>query len=130
MSDSPRFDVSSKREPLALFRDRSDLRVRLGRAVAQDVRLVMIEGAYALEQVHGQSQRNAYEAVRHEEGRRAKLYFPAVDREDAIEAETETFLDKIGGLGLLMSAMVEKNALTENDIAELSAILEKAGGKL
>ena len=37
------------------------------------------------------------EAVRHEEGRRAKLYFPAVDREDAIEAETETFLDKIGG---------------------------------
>ena len=69
------------------------------------------------------------EAVRHEEGRRAKLYFPAVDREDAIEVETETFLDKIGGLGLLMSAMVEKNALTENDIAELSAILEKAGGK-
>ena len=66
------------------------------------------------------------EAVRHEEGRRAKLYFPAVGR----EAETETFLDKIGGLGLLMSAMVEKNALTENDIAELSAILEKAGGKL
>ena len=66
----------------------------------------------------------------HEEGRRAKLYFPAVGREDAIEAETETFLDKIGGLGLLMSAMVEKNALTENDIAELSAILEKAGGKL
>ena len=69
------------------------------------------------------------EAVRHEEGRRAKLYFPAVGREDAIEAETETFLDKIGGLGLLMSAMVEKNALTENDIAELSAILEKAGGE-
>ena len=68
-------------------------------------------------------------AVRHEEGRRAKLYFPAVDREDAIESETETFLDKIGGLGLLMSAMVEKNALTEDDIAELSAILEKAGGK-
>ena len=69
------------------------------------------------------------EAVRHEEGRRAKLYFPAVDREDAIESETESFLDKIGGLGLLMNAMVEKNALTENDIAELSAILEKAGGK-
>ena len=27
------------------------------------------------------------EAIRHEEGRRAKLYFPAVDREDAIEAD-------------------------------------------
>ena len=70
------------------------------------------------------------EAVRHEEGRRAKLYFPAGDREDAIEAETETFMHKIGGLGLLMSEKKKKNALTENDIAELSAILEKAGGKL
>ena len=68
-------------------------------------------------------------AVRHEEGQRAKRYFPAVDREDAIEAETETFLDKVGGLGLLMNTMVEKNTLTEDDIAELSAILEKAGGK-
>ena len=53
-----------------------------------------------------------------------------LEGKEAVEAETETFLDKIGGLGLLMSAMVEKNALTENDIAELSAILEKAGGKL
>ena len=69
-------------------------------------------------------------AVRHEEGRRAKQYFPAVGREDAIEAETETFLDKVGGLGLLMNAMVERSALTEDDIAELTAILEKAGGKL
>lgn len=68
-------------------------------------------------------------AVRHEEGRRAKQYFPTVGREDAIEAETETFLDKVGGLGLLMNAMVERNALTEDDIAELTAILEKAGGK-
>ena len=68
-------------------------------------------------------------AVRHEEGQRAKRYFPAVDREDAIKAETEMFLDKVGGLGLLMNAMVEKNALTEDDIAELAAILEKAGGK-
>lgn len=66
-------------------------------------------------------------AVRHEDGQRAKQYYPNVAREDAIEAETESFLDKVGGLGLLMSAMVERNALTEHDIAELSAILEKAG---
>ena len=68
-------------------------------------------------------------AVRHEEGQRAKQYFPTVGREDAIKAETETFLDKVGGLGLLMNAMVERNALTEDDIAALPAILEKAGGK-
>ena len=71
-------------------------------------------------------------AVRHEEGLRAKQYYPLIRREDAARAETESFLSRVygGSLGLMMSAMVEKNALTENDIAELSAILEKAGGKL
>lgn len=69
-------------------------------------------------------------AVRYEEGGRAKRYFPTVDREDAARAETESFLSKVygGSLGLMMSAMVESHALTEADIAELSAILEKVGG--
>ena len=69
-------------------------------------------------------------AVRHEEGGRAKRYFPVLDRENAARAETESFLDKVygGSLGLMMSAMVESRQLTEADIAELSAILEKAGG--
>ena len=69
-------------------------------------------------------------AVRHEEGSRAKQYFPAVNREDAALAETENFLSKVygGSLGLMMSAMVDSHALTEADITELSAILEKAGG--
>ena len=70
-------------------------------------------------------------AVRHEEGERAKRYFPAVDRRDAARAETESFLGKVygGSLGLMMSAMVESRQLTESDIAELSAILEQAGGE-
>lgn len=70
-------------------------------------------------------------AVRHEEGARAKRYFPAVSRQDAARAETESFLGKVygGSLGLMMSAMVESRQLTEADIAELSAILEQAGGE-
>ena len=70
-------------------------------------------------------------AVRHEEGARAKAYSPAVDRETAARAETESFLGKVygGSLGLLVSAMVESRALTEEDLAELSAILEKGGEK-
>ena len=70
-------------------------------------------------------------AVRHEEGVRAKAYYPAVDRETAARAETESFLGKVygGSLGLLVSAMVESRALTEEDLAELSAILEKGGEK-
>ena len=69
-------------------------------------------------------------AVRHEEGGRAKQYYPVLRREDAARAETESFLSKVygGSLGLMMSAMVESRRLTEADIAELSAILEKAGG--
>ena len=69
-------------------------------------------------------------AVRYEEGGRAKQYFPTVDREDAARAETESFLSKVygGSLGLMVSNLVESHALTEADIAELSAILEKAGG--
>ena len=70
-------------------------------------------------------------AVGHEEGARAKAYYPAVDRETAARAETESFLGKVygGSLGLLVSAMVESRALTEEDLAELSAILEKGGEK-
>ena len=69
-------------------------------------------------------------AVRYEEGGRAKQYFPTIDREDAARAETESFLSKVygGSLGLMVSNLVESHALTEADIAELSAILEKAGG--
>ena len=69
-------------------------------------------------------------AVRHEEGERAKRYFPVMDRRDAARAETESFLGKVygGSLGLMMSAMVESRRLSESDIAELSAILDKAGG--
>ena len=69
-------------------------------------------------------------AVRHEEGGRAKRYAPLLRREDAARAETENFLSKVygGSLGLMMSAMTQSKSLTEEDIAELSAILERAGG--
>lgn len=69
-------------------------------------------------------------AVRCEQGLRAKSYSPAIERQAAARAETESFLGKVygGSLGLMMSAMVESRGLSEQDIAELSAILEKAGG--
>lgn len=67
-------------------------------------------------------------AVRHEEGERAKRYYPLIHREEAARAETESFLSKVygGSLGLMMSAMVDSHSLTEEDIAQLSAILDKA----
>ena len=65
-----------------------------------------------------------------QEGARAKKFYPTVKQGDAARAETESFLGKVygGSLGLMMSAMVEGRALTREDIDELSAILEQAGG--
>lgn len=69
-------------------------------------------------------------AVYHEEGLRSKRYFAALPRADAARTETENFLGKVygGSLGTMMNAMVGSRALTEEDIAELSAILESARG--
>ena len=69
-------------------------------------------------------------AVRCEREDRAKRYYPVLRQKDAARQETENFLGKVygGSLGLMMSAMVESRRLTEADVAELSAILEKAGG--
>lgn len=62
--------------------------------------------------------------------RRAKQFYPAVAQSDAARTETESFLGKVygGSLGLMMSAMVEGRTLTQEDIDELTAILEQAGG--
>lgn len=67
-------------------------------------------------------------AVHFEEGERAKRYFPDLPREDAARAETESFLGRVygGRLGVMMNAMVGSRALTEEDLNELSAILERA----
>ncbi len=68
-------------------------------------------------------------AVRHSGGT-PKQFFPTILRQDAQRQETESFLDKVygGRLGLMMSAMVDARALTQNDIDELTAILERAKG--
>ena len=59
---------------------------------------------------------------------RGKAYTPAVEKEKAVISETRSFLDKVygGRLGLMMSAMVDSRALTQQDIDELTAILESA----
>ena len=72
------------------------------------------------------SRLDAKNAVYFEEGVRAKQYYPAVTRREAIREESKSVLEKVGSVGLLMSAMVESRRLTERDLAELSEILERA----
>ena len=67
-------------------------------------------------------------AVRHEEGGRAKLYYPNIMQEEAVLQETEEFLDKVfgGRMGLLLNTMVEKKALSKEEISEMYEILRRA----
>ncbi len=59
---------------------------------------------------------------------RARSYSPAVEREQAVVAETHSFLDRVyrGSVGLMMSAMVQRQELTEEDMRQLRAILDQA----
>lgn len=67
-------------------------------------------------------------AVSHDGGSPAKKYTALLNRQDAAQEETRGFLDKVygGRLGLMMNAMVDANALTQEDIDELAAILKNA----
>lgn len=62
------------------------------------------------------------------EGERAKQFYPLITREEVTETETKGFLNKVykGSLSIMVNAMVEKKALSKEDIDELYSILKKA----
>ena len=59
---------------------------------------------------------------------KGKSYTPAVEQEQAEIQETRSFLDRVyrGSVGLMMSAMAQRQELSPEDIAELRDILRKA----
>ena len=63
-----------------------------------------------------------------EEGTKAKQYYPAVGREDAALAETESLLKRVyhGAVSMMINTLVQKDALSDKEIEELYGILEKA----
>ena len=67
-------------------------------------------------------------AIHYEEGERAKLYYPDIERGEAVLQETENFLEKVfdGKMGLMINTMVEKKALSGEEISEMYEILRKA----
>ena len=74
----------------------------------------------------------AKDAVYYREGGRARLYYPAIPREEAALQETETFLQKVfgGEVNRMVNTMAERQVLTQKEIDELYAVLEKARQKL
>lgn len=67
-------------------------------------------------------------AVHHQEGKKAKLYYPVIPREDAVLQETEEFLDRVfqGKIGLLFHTMVEQKAVSKEELEEIARILKEA----
>ena len=66
--------------------------------------------------------------VRCEQVGRGKAYTPAVEREQAVVAETHSFLDRVyqGSVGMMMSAMMKQEGFSRAQIAQLRAILDAA----
>ncbi len=66
-------------------------------------------------------------AVHYTAGGKAKLYFPDWKREDVAIQETEDFLNKVfyGKIGLMLNAMVQQKALSQQELDELSQILQE-----
>ena len=70
----------------------------------------------------------AKELVRCERAGRGTAYVPLVERDQAALVETHSFLDRVyqGSVGMMMSAMVQQEGLSLDQIAQLRAILDDA----
>ena len=70
--------------------------------------------------------------IRYETEGRTKTFHAAVAREDVAAKETASLLSRAyqGSIGLLVSAMAQRNSLTKADIDELYEILQKAEEEL
>jgi len=64
--------------------------------------------------------------VDHEDG--VKTYAPLVSRQQAVQRETHDFLSRVyhGSVSQMVSAVTEKQNLTQQEIEELYAILRRA----
>ncbi len=68
--------------------------------------------------------------IGYEEKGKTKYFYPIVKKEDVVVQETRDFLQRIydGSIGMMMSALVQQNDLSKEDIQELQEILKAAEG--
>ena len=66
--------------------------------------------------------------IGYEEKGKTKYFFSFFKKEDVVVQETRDFLKRIydGSIGMMMSALVNQNDLSKEDIRELREILEEA----
>lgn len=63
-----------------------------------------------------------------EEGKKAKQYYPLVNRDEAALVETESLLERVykGSVSMMMSTLIRNRNISEDDIEELHRILDEA----
>ena len=69
--------------------------------------------------------------IRSEQNGRGKNFFPNIDRDEAVATETKSFLNRVyhGSIGMMMSAMTQRQELSQEEIDALYAILQEAEAK-
>ena len=70
----------------------------------------------------------AKHAVFHEEGEKAKLFYPSILRSEAELEETKGFLNRVyeGSVSVMLHSMVSAKTLSKQEIDDLYEILKKA----
>ncbi len=75
----------------------------------------------------------AKEAVRMDDSGRLQQYYPLITRREVAPDETDSFLSRVydGSIGMMVSSLAGRKALSQEDIADLRRILDEAenGGK-
>ena len=66
------------------------------------------------------------EALRFEKDGREYRYYPLVSQEQCVQAETQSFLERVSGGAIrpMLAALVDERKLSAEDIAELRRILD------
>ena len=66
--------------------------------------------------------------VRMDDSGRLQQYYPLIKRRDAALEETDSFLSRVydGSIGMMVSSLAGRKALSKEDISELRRILDEA----
>lgn len=69
--------------------------------------------------------------IAYREGERAREYYPLLKRDEVVESETSSFINRIynGSLGLMVNTLVKKQEISDQEMEELYQIIKEARKK-
>ncbi|MBD5474694.1 MAG: BlaI/MecI/CopY family transcriptional regulator [Lachnospiraceae bacterium] len=69
--------------------------------------------------------------IAYREGEKAREYYPLLKRDEVVESETSSFINRIynGSLGLMVNTLVKKQEISDEEMEELYRIIKNARKK-